>query len=860
MSKLKNKELIYFALAILIPMGIAFSWYWYQGFYPIGNRVFFTSDLSQQYRGFYMYFKYWLEGKESLQFSWHIFSGSNMIGVVPYYLGSVFNFVLIFFSESHLYAGIVTILLFKILATGETSYIYFRSILKKQPILALALSTCFTFSGMLVGYFFNIIWLDVFVYLPLVILGLKKLVEQRKINFLFIVSLTLLLISNFYMAYMVGLLTVCWLTFQIVDANYNWKQIRKVIYSYVISALSIIGLSSFLIIPTLIQLGTVEKHGFQIQSSWFYDAFKFLGKMFNGVYYPADYINVDKSGGVYPHIYSGLLVLVILIPFILNKSISIKKRIGLSSILGLLSVSLLWQPLGIIWHGFNEPTGFPFRFAFLFSFVILTMAAEHLNKMDVKNSPNIIYGAVIVSILWEFISFTNPSISLMKWWGNQLLIVIFTLLLWSQRKNNIWKKTTQVLILILCILDVGINASLVTDQMSVNDNFNNYYDENYYSADQDKNVVDSMKTIKKDSKENDNIVRTRLEYKDFQNSSFYYDYSSIKGFSSVLDKNYQNMMAAMGNHSSRVSVKDGGTVISSMLLNEQYIVSPTYRDTPADYPEVVKQDTHTIISKRNYSMPAGICVKNELNENFNTNPLAQIVALMGGKPNDILREMPTPTPEISGADLRGDTYVRTSQPAVLKYKIPKLKKNELLYFSINTSNSLKGIDLKNGNQHDNLQMGYTLINPKATDVELSWDEDQKVDDYSTSFTIVDCKKWENLVKTTSQKDSSFKMTSHDNSSFTGNIEYSGRFGKELILVPYNDGWNYKVNGRTVKTQRVLNDLTLVDVPKNKKNVKITAKFRSPGMQLGSCITGLTVLMMILYQIYRKKTNAKNNFK
>lgn len=40
-------------------------------------------------------------------------------------------------------------------------------------------------------------------------------------------------------------------------------------------------------------------------------------------------------------------------------------------LLTILLASFYLKGLNMIWHGFNEPTWFPFRFSFLFSFLLI---------------------------------------------------------------------------------------------------------------------------------------------------------------------------------------------------------------------------------------------------------------------------------------------------------------------------------------------------------------------------------------------------------------------------------------------------------------------------------------------------------
>lgn len=69
----------------------------------------------------------------------------------------------------------------------------------------LALSMMYALCAYSVVQTIDPMWLDALVFLPLLILGTESLIRKKKVV-LYIISLSLIFISNYYMGYMCGIL------------------------------------------------------------------------------------------------------------------------------------------------------------------------------------------------------------------------------------------------------------------------------------------------------------------------------------------------------------------------------------------------------------------------------------------------------------------------------------------------------------------------------------------------------------------------------------------------------------------------------------------------------------------------------
>ncbi len=97
-----------------------------------------------------------------------------------------------------------------------------------------------------------------------------------------------------------------------------------------------------------------------------------------------------------PNLYVGLLPLVLALAFFLNGQIPRRERMGALLLVLALLFSLRFYIPDLIWHGFTTSTGFHYRYAFIFSFFLLSLAKEAL---DAPEGFRPWHGAVILAAL-----------------------------------------------------------------------------------------------------------------------------------------------------------------------------------------------------------------------------------------------------------------------------------------------------------------------------------------------------------------------------------------------------------------------------------------------------------------------------
>jgi len=112
-------------------------------------------------------------------------------------------------------------------------------------------------------------WMDCFILLPLVILGLDRLIEKDKIG-IYIICLTLSILVNFYIGFTVCIFSFLYFIYKCYVMN-NFK--LKVIKSFVISSLLCGLMSCIVLIPQVYSLMAGRGNTFSLEAlkgiNWF---------------------------------------------------------------------------------------------------------------------------------------------------------------------------------------------------------------------------------------------------------------------------------------------------------------------------------------------------------------------------------------------------------------------------------------------------------------------------------------------------------------------------------------------------------------------------------------------------------------
>ncbi len=255
----KTKFLIVYTV-IFIPMSwVVFRYFWN------GNRTFLwlPDGWRQHYKGL-LYYSKWLREVfsrlfvehtlELPSFSFSIGYGSDVLTTLHYYvIGDPLTLFSAFVPEEHMLAFYEALVVLRIYLAGAAfaCYCFYRRKTNCHAVLAGTFVYIFCsyvlFAGVRHPYFINPM-----IYLPLLLTGVEKLWREKKPG-LFVGSVFVSVVSNFYFFYMIVLLTVLYVVFRLISI-YGWKGLKPMLLEVgKLAAYAVIGvmLGAMILLPVM---------------------------------------------------------------------------------------------------------------------------------------------------------------------------------------------------------------------------------------------------------------------------------------------------------------------------------------------------------------------------------------------------------------------------------------------------------------------------------------------------------------------------------------------------------------------------------------------------------------------------------
>ena len=174
---------ITFVMAFLIPVIILAALYYVRDIFPFGSNCYLRSDMYHQYAPFFSEFWHKIRSGESLTYSWDIGMGTNFTSLFAYYLASPANWLIALFPQRSMIEIMNAMIIVK-LAAASVSFAYYIAKHFHTKSCSIALfGTFYALSGFVAAYSWNIMWLDCVILVPLIMLGLERLVNGGCIVF-----------------------------------------------------------------------------------------------------------------------------------------------------------------------------------------------------------------------------------------------------------------------------------------------------------------------------------------------------------------------------------------------------------------------------------------------------------------------------------------------------------------------------------------------------------------------------------------------------------------------------------------------------------------------------------------------------
>ena len=344
------------------------------GIHPLGGKSILLIDSKLQYVSFFSEYLRQIRSFEFPVFSRFFGPGMNFFGTWAYYLASPFNLLLLLFPKAYILDGMYTVLLVKAGLCGSAFYVYARKSLGSEQVKALLFSTSYALCGFVVSYSDNIQWLDGVIWLPVLIMGIETIYRKGRCGYYsFIVAV--LVISNFYIAVLTGVFCLLYAIYVVSRENkedFPGKK-RNFLLKTAFDSFMGIGMAAFVLVPVYFimrnQMSLLGQAG--PETLFTVNPFHTLGGLFVG---RQDYV-VSSS---FPKIYAGLTAVIIAPVYFLYDGIRKREKIATALFFAAVFLCFHVSILNFVWNGLDFVGWFPFRYSFVFSFLLLTLSLIHI--------------------------------------------------------------------------------------------------------------------------------------------------------------------------------------------------------------------------------------------------------------------------------------------------------------------------------------------------------------------------------------------------------------------------------------------------------------------------------------------------
>lgn len=871
----KIKENYIFILSFILPMVIMFVVFTSLGVGFIGDKTIVSSDMYTQYVAYFGKFKDILSGDGSIFYSFNKSIGGNNIGLFAYYLASPLNLLLILFPKSAIGEFIFIIYLIKIGLASLCFSLYISKVYKKKDLFVVIFSLCYALMSYNICFQMNIMWMDGMMLLPLVTLGIEEIILKGKYK-LYMIVLFMVVVSNYYIGYMICIFSVVYFFYKsIIYKKISLPRTFKFFGASFITG----GLASFLLIPVLISLsnGKADFNLFSEAITIKQNLSSILSKLFIGSY------NMGQVMKSPTNIYCSVMVAELLILYFFNREINIRNKIASLIVIVFIALSFFISTFILLWHGFDYPIGFQYRNSFIFCFFVIILAYECWLKIKGSNYKGLIIAVLFFVATSIYVSYGDYDyLDSNKIIATFIISLCYIIVFMICIKFNTISKIILPLISLLVMTELSLNAYLSMKNIK-------YIDKGHIGE-----YIETVSPLIEEVKSlNDNFYRIEQVYRNTLNDSMLLNYNGLGHSSSANEESTGRLIKNFGFKTSTINeiYNMGTTIPIDSILGIKYLISmeepeffKCYKYKQNMFYNKIKTEGNYAVYQNPYALPIAFMV-NEALESTKSNEAKNKFAYN----NDILKSMVNENYDIykelnvTDIKLNNLSEVKYDDETVYQKEIKDVKATiELtlkaheygpVYMFLKSSEYENGFSSKKSNissqngvsitvnsnvKYDqftghgyNIQFIGTYHKDEEITIEISVLNDSfSLDEVQLYYCDMD--RFQDIYKNLSYN--IIENTIYKDGYIKGDIKVTADKTLMYTSIPYDEGWNLKVDGEEYDYFKILNGLIGVKLQPGQH--KIEFKYKLPGLRLGIGISIFSLGILILAFKNKKRVFSK----
>jgi len=593
-----KKNRILLLLSFFMPAAIILIVLAVNGVSPFGDKNILFSDMGAQYYPFLSDYLQRIKGGHSLFWSWTQGGGIDYLAVFTYYLSSPLNLLLLLVPQSVLPEAVVFLIVIKIGLAGLFMGIFlmdcFAAKLRHTSAPGSAFNgdiikgfatplfaTFYATSSFISIYYWNILWLDAFALLPLVILGEIALIREGKFR-LYIIALSLSIITNFYMGFYTCVFVAITFFGQSFIQRLTFKEFLRKLALIAICSIIAIGITALLTLPAytyLTNTGPASNYGFP-------DTITFDNYFRDTI---GSFLAFAQMFGDFrmPNLYCGMLCVILIGPYLISVKIKLREKVIFIIFAVFMLFSFNINILDYMWNAFRYVNGLFFRYSYVLIFTITAMAYRGFNVMseEIKRRDFLIILVIAFAVFWAGFSGIHainvlPNAALVA--GYLLIFAIMSTAydLKNEKRKTVLKYAAMAAIIALALMETGVSAHRIM-KGNIALSWGGYFD-NY---DETRRILAALENASPDSP-SQQFYRTELTaqysrstHRQFNDPALF-SYNGLSVYSSTIAEGMAKLYDAIGLtvvSTAAYSYNSYGysfsSPIAAMFLNLRYLIS-----------------------------------------------------------------------------------------------------------------------------------------------------------------------------------------------------------------------------------------------------------------------------------------------
>lgn len=839
---------------------------------PFGNKTVLRMDLYHQYGPMFAELYERITNGDSLLYTWTMGLGVNFLGNLFNYLASPFTVLILLFGHQNIPVAIGLLMLLKAAFSASTFAYYIKHSFGKNDCSLPAFGLMYAFCAFFVAYSWNIMWLDAMTYFPLVILGIEKIINRQQWG-LYTGALALTMFSNFYMAFMTCLFSVFYFMVYYVSHYPFTSRISTGLRAGKVSALlgnrfinagirfalcSVLaaGIMGIVLLPTYFSLTTssATSGSFPQEMSSYFNIFDFLT---NHLAYIEPTIRSSGSD-VLPNVYCGMLTVLCMPLYLFCKKINLREKCLYLAFAVFLFISFDNNFLNFIWHGFHFPNDLPYRFSFMYSFLLLVMAyrvwcnIRSFSRTQIVSSAIAVIAFIIVAQKVESKNLTDVAVLI-----SIVFVLVYMGVLLAMNDRRYLPGVMSAVLLCCVFSEIAVSN---TDHYTMNQSLDSYAS--------DLATFEELKA-ELDEMEDGGFYRMELSKLRTRNDPAWYYYNGISTFSSMAYETVAKSQKNLGISSNNINsyTYNPQTPLYNSIFALSYIVENEggRSMSPLYYQKVAVNGKFTAYQNR-YSLPVAFAANRDILQYSSTyaNPFdAQetLYQTLAGDYADIF--LPVEVENIASANVSGVpgsfesgaiNFTRTgSSDASITITLRAPESGTPVYLYVQSSDT-DAITVACDEDEWTADTARPFIldtssHPSGESIEVTIPikESEKSGTINFYACTIDDQAFRNCYDALAA--GGLKIDTFDDTHISGTFTNSA----DQILftsIPYDSGWTVKVDGEKVEPSLVDEAYMAIDVPAGTHTIEFS--YVPSGLAAGAVVSVAAVLILIAAVLWRKK--------